>query len=164
LAKSKKTAGRVVKEPVSGVDLPPTFFSQAGLPLPWEMHGEDLSPLLENPKAQRKSPAMLVHTGKIYGSATANIPPTDDPKLYHGPGIPWYVMVAEGRFKYIRNLIEGEMEELYDLDKDPQELTNLALNPRHSKRLAAYRTKAIEELRRTEAPFANAMPKPSTLK
>ncbi len=164
LAEAKKTAGRVVKVPVSGVDLPPTFFSQAGLPLPWKMHGEDLSPLLKNPRAKRKSPAMLVHTGKIYGSATANIPPTDDPKLYHGPGIPWYVMVAEGRFKYIRNLIEGEMEELYDLQKDPHELTNLALNPRHSGRLAAYRTKAIKELRRTEAPFANAMPKPSTLK
>jgi len=127
------------------------------------MHGEDLSPLLENPKAQRKSLAMLVHTGKIYGSATANIPPTNDPKLYHGPGIPWYVMVAEGHFKYIRNLIEGEMEELYNLDEDPHELTNLALNPRHSRRWAAYRTKAIKELQRTEAPFANAMPKPSTL-
>ena len=161
---AKKTAGRVVKEPVSGVDLPPTFFSLAGLSLPWKMHGEDLSPLLKNPKAQRKSPAMLVHTGKIYGSATANIPPTDDPKLYHGPGIPWYVMIAEGRFKYIRNLIEGEMEELYDLDKDPQELNNLALNPRHNRKLATYRTKAVKELRRTKAPFADVMPTPSTLK
>ena len=73
-------------------------------------------------------------------------------------------MIAEGRFKYIRNLIEGEMEELYDLDKDPQELNNLALNPRHNRKLATYRTKAVEELRRTKAPFADVMPTPSTLK
>ena len=164
LSKSKKTAGRVVKEPVSGVDLPPTFFAQAGLPLPWKMHGEDLSPLLEDPQSKRTNPAMLVHTGKIYGSATAKIPLADDPKLYHGPGIPWYVMIAEGRYKYIRNLIKGEMEELYDLQRDPQELVNLALKPGHAKRLKSYRRKAIKELRRTQAPFVGNMPKPSTLK
>ena len=163
-SKSKKTAGRVVTEPVSGVDLPPTFFAQAGLPLPWKMHGEDLSPLLENPQSKRTNPAMLVHTGKIYGSATAKIPLADDPKLYHGPGIPWYVMLAEGRYKYIRNLIKGEMEELYDLDRDPEELTNLALDPLHAKRLIAFRKKAITELHRTKAPFAANMPRPSTLR
>ena len=38
-------------------------------------------------------------------------------------------MVAEGRYKYIRNLIKGEMEELYDLQRDPEELVNLALKP-----------------------------------
>ena len=163
-SKSKKTAGRVVTEPVSGVDLPPTFFAQAGLPLPWKMHGEDLSPLLENPQSKRTNPAMLVHTGKIYGSATAKIPLADDPKLYHGPGIPWYVMLAEGRYKYIRNLIKGEMEELYDLDRDPEELTNLALDPLHAKRLVTFRKKAITELHRTKAPFAANMPRPSTLR
>ena len=161
---AEKTAGRVVTEPVSGVDLPPTFFAQAGLPLPWEMHGEDLSPLLEDPKAKRTAPAMLVHTGKIYGSATAKIPPADDPRLYHGPGVPWYVMIAEGRYKYVRNFIEGEVEELYDLDRDPEELKNLALQPRHTKRLKIYRGKAVDELRRTQAPFLTNMPRPSTLK
>ena len=161
--KAGKTAGRVVKEPVSGVDLPPTFFAQAGLPLPWKMHGEDLSPLLENPKARRISPAMLVHTGKIYGSATAKIPDVDDPRLYHGPGVPWYVMIAEGRFKYVRNLIEGEMEELYDLKGDPEELNNLALKADFKGTLAQYRQMAIRELKRTKAPFTGNLPRPSTL-
>jgi arylsulfatase A-like enzyme len=162
--KARKTAGRVVTEPVSGVDLPPTFFAQAGLPLPWKMHGEDLSPLLDDPKAKRTAPAMLVHTGKMYGSATAKIPPADDPMLYHGPGVPWYVMIAEGRYKYVRNFIESEVEELYDLERDPEELKNLTLQPRHAKRLKAYRQKAIEELSRTQAPFLANMPRPSTLK
>ena len=107
---------------------------------------------------------MLVHTGKIYGSVTAKIPPADDPRLYHGPGVPWYVMIAEGRYKYVRNFIEGEVEELYDLERDPEELKNLALQPRHAKRLKAYRQKAVEELRRTQGPFLANMPRPSTLK
>ena len=163
-AKAAKTAGRVVKEPVSGVDLPPTFFSQAGLPLPWEMHGEDLSPLLEIPEAKRLSPAMLVHTAKTYGSATSIIPNVNDPKLYHGPGVPWYVMLAGGRFKYVRNLIEGETEELYDLEQDPQELKNLALIGDFKKTLDQYRQMAIKELKRTKAPFVGNLPRPSTLR
>ena len=163
-AKAGKTAGRVVKEPVSGVDLPPTFFSQAGLPLPWEMHGEDLSPLLEDPGSKRISPAMLVHTGKIYGSATANIPAVDDPRLYHGPGVPWYVMLAGGKFKYVRNLIEGEIEELYDLKGDPDELDNLALKAEFKETLAQYRQMAIRELKRTKAPSVGNLPRPATLR
>ena len=163
-AKAKGTAGRVVSEPVSGVDITPTFFAQAGLPLPWKMHGEDLSPLLEDPKAKRTSPAMLVHTGKIYGSATAKIPNKDDPALYHGPGVPWYVMLADGRHKYIRNLIEGEVEELYDLKRDPEELNNLAPKPRFTRRLENLRQKTIEELKRTRAPFVGGMPTAATMK
>ena len=163
-ARAGTTAGRVVKEPVSGVDLPPTFFAQAGLPLPWEMHGEDLSPLLTDAAAKRTSPAMLVHTGKIYGSATAKIPDVDDPRLYHGPGVPWYVMIAEGRFKYVRNLIEGEMEELYDLKGDPEELNNLALKADFKATLAQYRQMAIRELKRTKAPFIGNLPRPLTLR
>ena len=50
------------------------------------------------------------------------------------------------------------MEEIYDLEKDPEELTNLALKPEHSKLLADLRSRATLELRRTEAPFADAMP------
>ena len=43
---------------------------------------------LPKPQAKRQSPAMLVHTGKLYGSATEKIPTADDPALYHGPGMP----------------------------------------------------------------------------
>ncbi len=151
-------AGKVVDEPVSGVDIAPTFFAQAGLPLPWEMHGYDLSPLLTSREATWQHPAMLVHTAKKYGSATDVIPGKDDPSLYHGPGVPWYVMLAEGKFKYIRTLIEGEIEELYDLQKDPQELNNLASSPEHTSVLERLRRETVKELRRTEAGFVDALP------
>ncbi len=153
-----KCAGRVVDEPVSGVDLPPTFFALAGIDLPWKMHGYDLSPVLRTPANQWKHPTMLVHTGKLYGSATNVIPDKDDPALYHGPGIPWYVMLAEGRYKYIRNLIAGEIEELYDIASDPEELHNLAGNPQHRRKLKRMRNATIQELKRTDAGMASQLP------
>jgi hypothetical protein len=50
------------------------------------------------------------------------------------------------------------MEELYDLELDPEELTNLALKPEQAGRLRALRAKAIAELRRTDAKFVDRMP------
>ena len=55
-------------------------------------------------------------------------------------------------------------EELYDLEKDPQELKNLALIGDFKKTLDQYRQMAIKELKRTKAPFVGNLPRPSTLR
>lgn len=155
---ASKCAGKVVQSPVSGVDLVPTFFAVANIELPWKMHGRNLSPLFESRDSVWDHPAMLVHTGRTYGSATDQIPETDDPELYHGPGVPWYVMLAEGHFKYIRNLVAGETEELYDLDSDPEELVNLAHDPKYGDLLKRLRQSTIDELKRTDAGMVNDLP------
>lgn len=159
---ASNSAGRVVEEPVSGVDLVPTFFSLARIDLPWKMHGFDLSPLLESRDATWNHPAMLVHTARSYGSATDVIPPTGDKALYHGPGIPWYVMLAEGRFKYVRNLVAGETEELYDMQADPGELINLAHDPQHDALLRRLRNATVTELKRTDAGMVVNLPSVGT--
>ena len=156
-------AGRVIDRPVSGVDLPPTFFSFAGIDLPWKMHGHDLSPLLKKEPQDWQHAAMLVHTAKLYGSETKTVPDQDDPALYHGPGVPWYVMLSKENFKYVRNLIAGEVEELYDVQSDPEELNNLALLPEHRQRLIAFREATIRELKRTDAPMADSLPPVGTI-
>lgn len=101
---------------------------------------------------------MLVHTGRQYGSRTDTIPGKSDEELYHGPGVPWYVMLSEGRYKYIRNLVDGEVEELYDLRADPEELTNLAADPLHRRRLLRFRDATIAELIRTDAGMVDHLP------
>lgn len=146
--------GRVCTAPVAGVDLVPTMFQYAGLKLPWEMHGHDLSPLLRNPEAPWSHPAMLAATGQKFGSDTSVIP--EGSGAYHN-GVPWYVMLRDRRYKYVRPLIQ-DFEELYDLETDPEELDNLAVKPAHQDRLKRMRAGAIAELRRCKAGFVDRMP------
>jgi arylsulfatase A-like enzyme len=145
--------GKVCDQPVAGVDLPPTMFKYAGLDLPWEMHGHDLSPLIQNPSANWPHPTMMVATGRTYGSATNSLPPAD---IYHG-GVPWYVLLRDKRYKYVRPLVK-DLDELYDLQSDPDELVNLAQKPEHQARVRRMRETMLKELKRTKAGFVDNMP------
>src|SRR5262245_61396243 len=77
-------AGKVCPVAVSGVDLPPTFFAAAGLPLPWPMHGHDLSPLLKDPKADWPHVTLYTNTGTKFGSDTKDIPKAFPKKEQNG--------------------------------------------------------------------------------
>ena len=168
---SRLPSGKVCPHPVSGVDLPPTFFSLAGIDLPWKMHGYDLTPLLKKPEsAPWAKPVLTGLTGSSYGKDCNKIPTPSDhekggKKLYLGPdpGVPWWVSLREGDLKYIRTLIEGEVEELYNLKDDPEELTNLARNSAHREKVLELRKKTIAELRRTDAGMVDVLPKPADL-
>ncbi|HZO57306.1 MAG TPA: sulfatase/phosphatase domain-containing protein, partial [Bryobacteraceae bacterium] len=146
--------GKVCETPVSGVDIVPTIFRAAGMKLPWEMHGHDLFPLIQNPNANWPHACMMVATHDVFGSDTNNIPPGKG--AYHGD-VPWYVMFREKNFKYIRPLIT-DLEELYDLNTDPEELNNLATKPEHKARVRQMRAQMIAELRRTKCGFVDNMP------
>lgn len=147
--------GKVCRTPVGGADIPPTFFSFAGLKQPWPMHGHDLTPLLKNPGSKWPHATIMPFTGNNYGANTDSVPTGQDSRFN---GIPWYVMLREGKFKYIRTLEAGEMEELYDLEADPEELTNLALGMKNSALLKRLREAAVKELKRTGAKMAANLP------
>ncbi|MCW5976904.1 MAG: sulfatase-like hydrolase/transferase [Bryobacteraceae bacterium] len=146
--------GVVCRTPVGGVDLVPTFFTFAGVKLPWEMHGHDLTPLLKDPNAEWPHPVLLAATGQRFGSDVNVIPEGEG--AFHAE-VPWYVMVRDMRYKYVRPLVH-DIEELYDMDKDPEELDNLAIKPEHQETLNRLRAAAISELRRTHAGFVDRMP------
>ncbi len=148
--------GNVCRSPVGGVDLIPTFFHVAGIQLPWKMHGHNLMPLLKQPGREWSHPVLLTLTGRSYGADTDKVP--TDPAVRDLSGIPWWAFLVQGRYKYIRTLVEGEIEELYDLEKDPEELTNLALKPEFGNRVGQFRQAMIAELRRTDAGMVNHLP------
>ena len=150
----KLPEGKVVEKPVGGVDIVPTFFSFAGIDMPWEMHGNDLTPLLKDADADWPHPMLLTGLGRRYGSDTNVIPRGEE--AMHGQ-VPWYVMLREGKYKYIRPLIE-DLEELYDLKADPDELDNLAVKAEHQATLKHMRAAAIAELRKDNAGFIDSMP------
>ena len=130
------------------------MFKFAGIKQPWEMHGRDLTPLLMNPDADWPHPVMMAATGQTFGSDT-NVIPKGEAVLH--AGVPWYVMLREKQIKYVRPLV-NDLEELYDLTRDPEELDNLAIKPEHQATLRRLRASTIAELTRTKAGFVNNMP------
>jgi arylsulfatase A-like enzyme len=149
--------GKLCRHPVSSTDLVATFSARTGIAMPWRLHGRDLSPLLEDPETTAWNfPLLMEHLGHHYGSDTRLIP--TGPELTEQGGVPWWVLLRDGRFKYVRTLVAGEIEELYDLDADPEELRNLAARTEHQAQLSALRARLAAELHRTDAPFADSLP------
>ena len=156
-------AGKVCDAPAAGVDLVPTFFEVAGIDLPSKMHGRSLLPLLKDPEnRQNKRSVMTVFTARKYGSDTNEIP-TDPKELLLVGGVPWYTSLQDGKYKYIRNFVEGEIEELYDLDTDPEELHNLALEKENRDRVLRMRAETVAELERTDAGMVDNLPEVADL-
>jgi arylsulfatase A-like enzyme len=150
--------GKVCPQSIGAPDLVMTFFARAGIELPWKMHGHDLSPLLADPEgAPWPHPLLYEHMGQSYGGDTAKVLKDDPDQAVHS-NVPWYVVIRKGPYKYIRYLTPGEIEELYDLKSDPEELTNLAGRPEQAKRLVELRADLVAELRRTDAPFVELLP------
>lgn len=149
--------GKTCNVPVSGVDFAPTFFGFVGFELPWKMHGRNLTPLFKNPDTPWKEPMLVTHTGRSFGDDC-----NDPSKADILEGVQWWVASRLGKTKYIRTLVENEIEELYDLEKDPEELVNLALRPEHRATLTRMRELTVAELRRTGAGFVDRMPLPKT--
>ena len=121
------------------------------------MHGHDLTPLLKNVEAPWPHTTLMPFTADKFGANCDTVPAP--PGNRHKSGLPWYVMLAEGRHKYIRTLEENEPEELYDLLSDPDELTNLAQDVKHQATVIKLREAAIAELRRTGAKMVDSLPK-----
>jgi arylsulfatase A-like enzyme len=144
-------ANAVERTPVGGHDLVPTLFHYAGLEPPWPMHGRDISPMLSRPGALPDHGVLLTYTDRQYGSDTRRLPQSDDDLSINQ--IPWWASWRQQQYKYILNLVPGEVEELYDLETDPDERHNLAMEPRYQATVIAYRKRLLAELEHTGAPF-----------
>jgi len=100
----EKTGARVVEDPVRIVDLAPTLLDLAGVPSPAGMSGKSLVPLMTG---------ATVELG-LEGYAEAMYP------LHH---FGWSDLRAlrSGRYK----LIDAPKPELFDIESDPKETTNI---------------------------------------
>ena len=125
-------AGAVHESMVSHVDLAPTLLDFARVSVPGDMQGYSLKPIFEG-SAEKVRDASYYHFydhGKrlpeMIGART------DRYKLVHYPGM-------EGRYQW----------ELFDLEKDPDEMDNVYANPEYSairKRIEKTLRTLIDEL------------------
>jgi choline-sulfatase len=105
----------VCRNHVSHVDLFPTLTELCGIKTPAKLDGASLVPMLQAPaKAMDRT---------VFSEFAL-----------HQPGRKW--MVRQGHHKYTKY---SDMEELFDLASDPQEMTNLAT--RQPELIAQFRTK-----------------------
>jgi arylsulfatase A-like enzyme len=114
---------------VQNIDLAPTFLELAGVEVPGDMHGESLVPILNgaDPEAWRDS---------LYY------------QYYEFPGVhavPRHRGVRTDRYKLIHYYQLDEWE-LFDLEEDPRELSNLYGHPAHAERTDELRAE-LDRLR-----------------
>ncbi|MFC1888996.1 sulfatase-like hydrolase/transferase [Thermodesulfobacteriota bacterium] len=89
------------------IDLAPTILDVAGLPVPGEMDGGSLVPVLRGPEARGRDQFLLEYW------------------RYYPENTPSYIGVRTERYKYVE-FERGRDPWLFDLEKDPGELDNLA--------------------------------------
>ena len=129
---------------VVGQDIPATILDMCGLEVPKSYQGASMLPLLEGKQIDWRRDVFLEN-------------------LFTMQGYPRQEAVRSKRYKYIRYFskdndrdqylpnrsIEGEApiyEELFDLQNDPNELTNLARSLGHAEVLQTYRDRCQELL------------------
>lgn len=124
---------------VSHVDVVPTALDLAGVPPvagapPFQ--GRSLAAVLGGSAAPRGEPA-------VFGETTPGDLP--NPQAHAR-------MIADGRWKFVYR--PGDVDELYDLQTDPEELRNLAREASAARQLARLRAALAAWMRQTDDPLA----------
>lgn len=99
--------GTVNKDLVMNIDIGPTLLHAAGVRVPKDMQGMSFLPPLQSKRAKGRT-AMYYH---YYENGEHAVSP--------------HFGISTGRYKLIRFYTRVDGWELYDLNKDPRELTNL---------------------------------------
>lgn len=126
-----------VAELVQNIDYAPTFLELAGVPVPDDMQGLSLLPLLrgEHPAHWRRG--LYYHYYEY--------PAEHAVKRHYG--------VRDARWKLIHFYDDIDRWELYDLEADPHELHNLCDDPRY----ASKRKRMMEELVRLQRQYGDTL-------
>jgi len=128
---------------VSLVDVAPTILSVCGAEIPADYVGRDLSPAFKN--------------GDEF---------QDDPYRFaeHKPLGDWHQtvefrLVVDDRYKYVWN--QGDTDELYDLDNDPNELINVITEPDFAAEKTRLRARLLRWMQETDDPLLVAFQQPT---
>jgi arylsulfatase A-like enzyme len=156
----KLAGGQVCHEPVNGADITRTFHSVAGIKPMWDMDGRDMSDLLKNPAGNLSSPLLMINTIHVYGDELLTVLKQHESEKLTRKDLWAWIMMREGKYKYIRYMRKDCIEELYDLEKDPDELTNLAVDSDYSTLLLQMRKQAIDEFKKGDGEFIKFLPEP----
>ena len=97
----------------ANIDIAPTFLDLAGTPIPAQIQGKSLLPVLKNSKAKVRTELFCEYFQE------ANFPKT-----------PNWRAIRSGRYKYVHYPDLQGADEFYDLQKDPGEMKNIIADPK----------------------------------
>ena len=120
-------SGQVFDAPVCLEDLMPTVLDLGGTPIPADVDGRSLVPLLRGEQTEWR-PFLHGEHAPCYSQQQA----------HH------YLVDADT--KYIWRPLDGS-EQLFDLEQDPHECRDLAADPAYRQRLETWRLRLIDQLR-----------------
>lgn len=124
--------GTRVAAPLAGVDLMPTLLDLANERLPTPIDGRSVAESILNGREPERQPIF------------AEIASLD--AIYHGAQEPEqlaaHVMVRDENWKYIWNRFD--IDELYDLNTDPDEMSNIAADSEYQNQVSAMREQIVE--------------------
>lgn len=156
--------------PVNGTDIIATIHSMCNILPKGKIDGRDLSELIANPKTDSwdQGPMIQMYSGSLYGNNTIinelqKAYETDDWSKFiahEQTGTRAWMMLQTGKYKYIRYIYKDYLEELYDLDNDPEELINLAVKPDFKPLLRQMREQLVQEFREKDCEFLDLLPEP----
>ena len=113
------TSKKVFDQMVLNIDVAPTILSFAGIPIPKQMHGKSLLPLINGAVNKWYDTIFCEH-------------------LMREPQIPNSECIRTKQWKFIRYPHHPEYIELYDLIKDPWEEHNLATQVIYKQRIDQF--------------------------
>ncbi len=111
-----------------GIDLLPTVFDAIGLAPPDNIHGQSIAPLLKGEQQTRLREAYCEFHGCHMGLYTLRMLQTD-------------------RYKFIFHT--NDIDEMYDHELDPHELTNVAQKPEYDSVLKELKLRMVDWMART---------------
>ena len=127
-------AGTKLRQLISHVDLPPTLLDAAGIPVPSQMHGRSLLPLLHGDDAGWPEEVLIQISETEVGRALR----TDRWKYgVTAPGMDAWDNARAGQYRDAY---------LYDLQSDPDELTNLVDDPAGQVVLPELRQRLVQRI------------------
>ncbi len=130
--------GRRSAEPISHIDITATILDFFDIERTSYIEGQSLIPMLRDPTAHRAGPVFLeFNRFQITRDTFGGFQPARG--------------VTDGRYKLVINLMETD--ELYDLETDPYEMSNLIASPQHQSIRDQLHDQIVEWMNETLDPF-----------
>ena len=141
--------GVVEDRMVLNIDVAPTILDLAGIPVPEQMQGESLLPLVEgSPPDDWRSSIFYAYYDNSWAMKDLSAEERTDPSFQYFTAhrVSPHRGVRTGRYKLIEYYKEDGYWELFDLQTDPHELKNLYTEPGHDE----LKAELTAELRRLQ--------------